>query len=148
MPSVQVFKQQKLIDSKNFVGSFHIDVYEGQPIWKTESESSTNNADAGQSDSPKYEHVWLIASPSHYILHFIRPDWILEVNEQRCKLGLYLSINIAWSKVSLIYNEYKFSFLFEVNEMADEDTSLPQPASLRSELSDVDKHFPIDGNSW
>lgn len=146
MPSIQVFKQQKLIDSKRFEGSFHIHVKEGQPIWKTEAESFTDSMDYGQSAPPSYEHVWLIAGSPHYILHFVRPDWLLEVNDQRCKPGLYLSINIVWSKINLIYNEYEFSFLFEATEPTDEDAPLPQPIKLRSELSDVDIHFPTDSD--
>ncbi len=146
MPSIQVFKQQKLIYSKEFDGSFHIYVQEGQPIWKTETELFADSTSYGQSDSPKYEHVWLIAGSPCYILHFVRPDWALEINDHRCQLGLYLSINIVWSKVSLVYNEYKFSFLFEAHEMTNDDTPLPQPVILRSELNDTDIYFPIDGD--
>lgn len=147
MPTLQVFKYETLIDGRQFSMGLHMIVEGEKVVWQTDEEHEIDRKGWGTYvNPPRYESIWLVGSPSVYWFQFIRPDWGLELNGQRCPLGLYVRVEVFWSRVSLTYNYgYRFVFLFEPHEIRlNEGTPLPKSEKLRSEFGEADKSFPID----
>lgn len=115
MSIVNVYKEGKLVDSldasKAFLKGFHI--YENPEIgliWRLDEDPRESIRKRLRGEKPRGGNliIWM----NGRLIKWIPPNWDLWVNGRPCEKGSYRRFVIKWPKVELIYEPYRFEFLF------------------------------------
>lgn len=148
MASIEIYHGKRLVEERTFNGNFYLNSRDGVLFWQFEdTELHTDNQEVmrySETYSQKITELIKLTPQSMYFFQVIRPDWTLRINEIDCPRGGYLTVDVYWRNIKLIFRDYQFCFTFTSEDtIVREEEPLPVPDVRRNDLLDADTTFPL-----
>jgi hypothetical protein len=102
MPTIHVYRNGALIDSRDFTGSFHVfsELTGSQGLrWEADGEQSAGGGEY---------LLWIRRASTAPQIAVVRPDWKLVTDGTPWPEGAHLEVNVAGRKVELLHRDYRF----------------------------------------